>query len=193
MPQKYALGNQSNRRKTKYDTSPADELKKEIFLSMKPKTKPGMPPAFKKKNLESKSQEQPALGWDDDGVPYVNFNYINDLIVFAETKEDFDTLMQFAEVWGLRWSDPNKILPTSNSFFYHKGEYTPQCINLGSNSDKKFELSFRTKDGYALIGKKPRTMNEFYSIVNLDEYNKKMLNEFFEFHKPNRASKGEQK
>jgi hypothetical protein len=175
MNQPQTLGNQTNRRKTQYDNRNAEDLKKKI-LSGKPKRKPGMPSAFKKKDLETKTEHNGVLQWNDFSEPYFKLTEMKDTLVRVWSKESYDELMQVFEVAGWYWNKEFRYdIPTSVKM---------PLSNFGVSVEEEFAYS-----NVFTSHSKVMDLVSFYNEQRITHEDMTELNKWFEEKKPDRASK----
>jgi hypothetical protein len=144
------LGNQPSRRKTKYDTRSAEELKARV-MSVKPK---------KKKNIESSLEREgiKKLKWDEDGYPTLELTPIRDTVVQVRNPTYYDIMLQIYEVGDWRWHEGEIPTEKDNHWEEHGGS---TFLEAGFIAQGKEKIRF----GYGSIEKiKEENNNDNYGI-----------------------------
>jgi hypothetical protein len=156
------LGNQSKRRKTKYDTRPAEDLKK-IIMSAKPK------------------KQKTVLNFKD-GLPKIKLKQLKNTAVYVEEQKEFDTMMQLYEC--ARWTYyrfPKK--PTE----VEKPDYGKTYIDAYMTKSES-EKGFTTSTGELYSGNSI-SLETFLKEQKISKEYVKKINGWFSENKPNRNSR----
>jgi hypothetical protein len=161
--QKGILGDDSTRRKTKYDTRSADEIKQRV-MSAKPK----------KKKIILKFK---------DGLPQIKLKELEDIGVCIEGQKDFDTVMQLYECAG--WKKYNS---GRNPTDIEKPDYGKICIDAYiRESDSESEEGFKTIEKRNYQGTSI-SLEKFLEEQKISNEKVKKINDWFSENKPKRDS-----